>query len=131
VLSFRHMPTADDVAKRLGATSVGYIDPPAHGQPGRVDAVVDGQLTRFEFTVDATNAATSRPGPLVQVTRVAPSIDHERHAVEASDRARRPQVERNHHAALLRAEVASARRERGSIPAWTLTAEAMLRRAGL
>jgi hypothetical protein len=130
VLRFPKLPTAEEVAERLGATSVGYIDSPANGMPGRFDAVVDGQLTRFTFTVEGTNAsvkptaATSggqRPARQVKVVRLPPSPEVLRAELAAADRARFPDVQCRHRQAQVdfgAADLAEHVRATGAMPAW-------------
>jgi hypothetical protein len=138
VLSFRRLPTADEIVRRLGATSVGYIDSPANGMPGRFDAVVDGQLTRFAFVVDGTNAspkqaaATSRsrrPARQVTVIRRPLSPEVQRAEVEVRERQWRAEAERYHWQAvanLAAGDVAEAARVTGALPAWALSQPAVL-----
>jgi len=141
-LMFPSVPSAADVARRLGATSVGYIDPPANGMPGRFDAVVDRQLSRFTFTVEGTTAsvkptaATSegrRPARQVKVVRLPPSSEVVRAEVAATDRARFPEVQRRHRQALAdfaAADLAEHVRTTGAMPAWAHSVPGVLTAAG-
>jgi hypothetical protein len=95
--------------------------------------VVDGQLTRFEFAVEATNSSLKqtattfgghRPARPVKVVRLPQSPEVLRAEVAAGDRARFPEVQRRHHQALVdlaAADLAEHVRTTGALPAWALS----------
>ena len=130
-LTFTDVPTAADVARRLGVAdyNVGVVRAPSGNVPGSADVNLHGQLGRVEFIVEGVRASArpTRPRQTVRVLRTPPSPEVDRHAVVASDRARRAEVERRHRQALLRVEhrqlgalVASHRQATGCTPAWAL-----------